>query len=109
MLNRRRFLRTAAAGVVAAAALKGTATAQPGPREHETAWATEWAQLVAAAEADGRLALLTWGTTWGGSGFPNVIRAFKSEFPSIEVDLVGESSANVWLGRVRRERRAGTY
>jgi iron(III) transport system substrate-binding protein len=102
MLSRRSLLRLAALGAAASVAARGRAA-------QESTWSTQWAEVVAAAGAEGRLSLLTWGTTWGGSGFPNVIQSFEREFPAIKVDLVGESSASVWLRRLRDERRAGTY
>jgi iron(III) transport system substrate-binding protein len=98
VLSRRAFVRLAALGAVASMAPLPAALA-----------GGEWHAAVRAAQAEGRLSLLTWGTTWGGSGFPTVIQAFEREFPGITVDLVGESSARVWLQRLRQERRAGTY
>ena len=40
---------------------------------------------------------------------PAVIERFQQVFPGIKVDHLAESSASVWLSRVRQERRAGTY
>jgi iron(III) transport system substrate-binding protein len=72
-------------------------------------WEKEWEAVIAAATMEGRLSLLTWGMTWGGSGYPAVIERFEQAFPGIKVDHLAESSASVWLSRVRQERRAGTY
>ena len=75
------------------------------PHEHDAVWAQEWRELVAAAEREGRLSLLT----WVGRGYRQMVETFERTFPGIAVDHLEESSADVWLARVRRERRAATY
>lgn len=114
--SRRAFLRTVAVGVAACAASQAftiashppTARAQP---DYPPTWPSEWESLVAAATAEGRLSLITWGNTWGGSGFPGfggVAARFEEAFPGIVVDRLSESSATVWLDKIRQSRRAGT-
>ena len=101
-LTRRTFLRVASLGAAAAASPLAT------PAAH-AAWTqqTAWADIVAAARAEGTLSLLTWGETWGGVGFPEVIARFEEVFSRVTVTLLGENSADVWLARVREERQSG--
>src|SRR5438105_7596596 len=91
-LSRRSLLRVAAAGGAAAAmgALVVGASAD---------WQAEWDELVAAARAEGRVSLVTWGTTWGGSGFRTVFDAFEHAFPGVVVDpWLADGAASAWLG-----------
>lgn len=104
----------AAAPVISHAVQEAAASAQPAQEAIQgvvegTGWEREWEDVIAAATAEGRLSLLTWGMTWGGSGYPAVIESFEQAFPGIKVDQLAESSASVWLGKVLQERRAGTY
>ena len=68
------------------------------PLTPDAAWEQEWQELIAAARKDGRLSLLT----WVGRGYRRMIEVFEQSFPGIRVDHVEESSADVWLSRVRR-------
>jgi iron(III) transport system substrate-binding protein len=81
-------------------ATSASASAEPDP-----AWALEWRELASAAQREGGLSLLT----WVGRGYRRTIEAFQRAFPGVQVEHVEESSADVWLERVRRERRVGTY
>src|SRR5688572_6787434 len=114
--SRRAFLRRVALGMAACAAGQAftiasdplTARAQAGP---STVWQAEWERLIAAATAEGRLSLITWGDTWGGPGFPGfsgVAARFEEAFPGIVVDRLSESSATVWLDKSRQSRRDNT-
>jgi ABC-type Fe3+ transport system substrate-binding protein len=103
-LSRRAFLKVAALAAVS------TATAHAHPAQDDP-WQHEWDGLVAAATAEGRLSLITWGDTWGGSAYPGfrgVVARFEEAFPGIVVDHLPESSATVWLDKVRQARRAGS-
>ena len=112
--NRRALLRAATLGAaVAAASLRSASvsakTPEPSDGGQDAAWKQEWEEVVAAANREGTLSLLTWGETWGGGGFPAVIDRFRQAFPKIAVEWLAESSADVWLSTVRQERRADTY
>jgi iron(III) transport system substrate-binding protein len=114
--SRRTFLRNVAIGVAACAAGQAfTLASHPPPvraqPERPSAWQTEWESLIAAATTEGRLSLITWGDTWGGpgfAGFSGVAARFEEAFPGIVVDRLSESSATVWLDKVRQSRRAGS-
>jgi iron(III) transport system substrate-binding protein len=95
--------RAATAMPVEAAGQK-TATATAG---RAADWEREWAEVVAAATAEGRLSLLTWAETWGGVGYPRVVERFQQAFPGIVVERFSESVASVWLGAARQGRRNG--
>ena len=114
-LTRRLFLRIAALAAATSAiplvSMPGLSPARAAPA-HDDAWQQEWDDLVAAARAEGRLAIITWGDTWGGPTFPGfrgVVARFADAFPGIVVDHLVESSANVWLDKVRQGRRVGSY
>jgi iron(III) transport system substrate-binding protein len=115
-LSRRAFLTIAALGSATAAfrfaaAPNAVARAHAAPARDDP-WHQEWERLVAAATAEGRLGLITWGDTWGGPSFPGfrgVVARFEEAFPGIVVDHLPESSATVWLEKVRQGRRAGSY
>lgn len=104
MLSRRRFLRVAALGC--GALWSWPALAQElTPDGREDPDAQQWLDLVAAARAEGKLSLITYGNTWGGPtyrGFLGVARAFEQAFPSITVDVWTEASASTWLPAVKR-------
>jgi iron(III) transport system substrate-binding protein len=72
------------------------AAAEPTP-------ARGWEDLIAAAQAEGRLALLT----LVGGGYGTVIDRFQQAFPDITVHRLAESSAGVWLRQVQDDRRVG--
>ena len=116
MLSRRSFLRFAAVGAATAAisiASAPTAVARTyAAPARDDAWQQEWERLVAAATAEGRLGLITWGDTWGGPTFPGfrgIVARFEEAFPGIVVDHLVESSATVWLEKVRQGRQTGSY
>jgi iron(III) transport system substrate-binding protein len=117
-LTRRALLHLAALGAAASAAacVPGTAPAAPvagvqvgqatrsaAPPVQDASWTTEWEDVVAAARREGRLSLIT----WGDRGYRAAIESFERAFPGITVDQLAESSASVWLGQVRQERRTG--
>jgi len=113
-LNRRAFLRLATLATVASAAACSLSAVAEVPRISSDSgpgptWGKEWDELIAAAKAEGKLSLLTWGDTWGGAGYPRVVADFEQAFPGIVVERLSESSASVWLGRVRQGRQAGNY
>src|SRR4051794_10496381 len=106
VLERRQFLRLSAVGAAAALAARfpasetvvSPATAQT---SSDLDWSQEWQDTLAAARGEGKLSLLT----WVGSGYRRMVEAFQQSFPGITVDHLAESSASVWLNRVRQERR----
>jgi iron(III) transport system substrate-binding protein len=105
-LTRRALVQIGALGALSTLGLARAASAP----ESDPLVGTAWDEAVAAATAEGRLSLLTWGNTWGGStyrGFQGAAAAFERVFPGIKVDWHGESSASTWLARLRAERRAG--
>lgn len=113
-LNRRTFLRVTALAAAASPPPTQAVTspvaptpAAPSPQPTQVAaWQKEWEEVISAARAEGKLSLLTWGAR---VGYRRVIERFRQAFPGIVVDWLAESSASVWLGKVRQERRAGIY
>lgn len=118
-LNRRAFCQIAALGAAASATAcaPGTApavspvgsdaaqvAAPPAVPTEEGEWEKAWDDVIAAAREEGKLSLLT----LVGGGYARVIDRFQQAFPGITVDRLAESSASVWLGKVRRGRRART-
>ena len=83
-------------------AARGQESARPGPPAKDSAWTTHWQDIVAAAEREGTLSLLT----VVGRGYRSVIERFEQAFPGISVQHVAESSPTVWLGATRQARRA---
>lgn len=113
-LNRRAFLRLATLAAAASAAACSLSAVAEVPRISSdsgpgSAWEKEWGDLIVAAQAEGKLSLLTWGDTWGSAGYPRVVAGFEQVFPGIKVERLSESSASVWLGKVRQGRQAGSY
>jgi hypothetical protein len=110
LLSRREFLAWWAPAAVALtlASAKPTLGQELAPdslAHAEAAWQRDWRELVAAAQQEGQLGLLT----WVGRGYRRTVEEFERRFPGIRIAHVEESSAEAWLGRVQRERRAGTY
>jgi iron(III) transport system substrate-binding protein len=103
-------LATACAGGAAQAAVPRSAPTQSVAEAVTTpsSWTAEWDGVIEAARAEGKLSLLTWGETWGGAGYPRVVEGFQQAFPGVVVERHSESSASVWLNKVRQGRRAGT-
>src|SRR5438094_880207 len=119
-LSRRAFLQMTGLGAAASAAAcslaappavspasADTAPAVPprGPPTQDGTWERQWEDLIAAARAEGKLSLVT----MVGSGYRTVFESFQQAFPGIAIDWLAESTARVWLDRVRQERQAGTY
>lgn len=102
-LHRRRLLHLI--GGMAASAMPLAST----PVHAGADWRLRWDKLIAAAQAEGALSLITWAATWGGVGFSAAIDAFTTAFPGITVQWLPESAADVWLAAVRRERAAQRY
>ena len=118
-LSRRGFLQLAGLGALGAGAsgagiaLAARRNAPPSAPEETrpivpasapgAVWDEQWQDEIAAAKAEGKLSLLT----LAGRGHRNVIERFEQAFPGITVEWVAESSASVWLAKVRQERRGG--
>lgn len=123
-MNRRDFLRAAgsAAAGLTAACMPGTGPAVPQTRSsaareavpqgsaptqgmpaletpgEDSHWMTRWKGLVAAAQREGTLSLLT----VVGRGYGRMIESFEKTFPGITVQHVAESSPAVWLSAARQ-------
>jgi iron(III) transport system substrate-binding protein len=116
-ISRRQFLHAAGAGAAALALSCGfgdepetgrsdrdgpdAAGADPSAAGRD--WQERWGELVAAAEAEGALSLIT----VVGRGYTSTIERFEQTFPRIEVTHLGESTASVWLAEAKRRRKAG--
>ncbi|MBI3971451.1 MAG: ABC transporter substrate-binding protein [Chloroflexi bacterium] len=85
-------------------AVQGQESAQPVPPAQDSPWTTHWEDIVAAAEREGTLSLLT----VVGRGYRSVIERFEQAFPGISVQHGAESSPTVWLGTARQARRASS-
>ena len=66
-------------------------------------WSDRWDAVVAAAEREGALALLT----VAGQGYRALVERFQAEYPRIAVQHVIEGTINGWLQTVRRVEPAG--
>ena len=67
----------------------------------QTDWKKEWEKMLAAARAEGQIAVYA-------STYERVLGAFKTEYPEIKVTSVGGRSSEV-AARVAAERRAGKF
>ena len=112
LVSRRAFLRTASAsGLAVGVALAGLAASSPALSQQSTApkpaaaddWQTSWADLIAAAQAEGALSLVT----VAGAGYRALIAQFQQEFPAIAVSHLPESSERLWFDAVRSGLQAG--
>jgi iron(III) transport system substrate-binding protein len=100
-MDRRSWLRGAALVPPAQGALGALPAAPAGAQS--AASDAAWDGLVAAAVAEGALALLT----VVGRGYGGLVERFVQDFPGIAVAHRAESSASAWLASVRGARAAG--
>lgn len=106
-VDRRTFLGTAGAATAAAACAPAASTPSAGvdsARGQKAEWEIEWDRLVAAAKQEGKLSVFT----LAGTGYRHALDGFQDAF-GIEVDHQTESSASIWVPKMRREREAGIY
>ena len=110
-MTRRALLRAAGvagAGSVAAACASAVAPARPpsaDPQGLKAQWEKEWADLVTAAKAEGKLVLYT----MTGVGLRKGIDAFSDAFPGITVEQMSVASTSLMVPKVLQEREAGIY
>src|SRR5438093_13265549 len=99
-IDRRGFFGATGAAAAAACAPAATpATAPQGQPAGKAAWETEWDQLVAAAKAEGQLAVLT----LAGSGYRRALDVFDQSF-GIAVEHQAFASAALFTPRMLQER-----
>jgi iron(III) transport system substrate-binding protein len=80
------------------------AAVAPAAKAAAPAWQAEWDQLVAAAEAEGSISIVT----RIGDVYRNAIMAFEETFPKIKIQHQGMIALN-FGPRVIQERKSGLY
>ncbi|MGH7845340.1 MAG: ABC transporter substrate-binding protein [Candidatus Binatia bacterium] len=74
------------------------------PSAHGAGWEDEWKKTLAAAKAEGRVAVsIPPGDTWR-----QAVIKFQDFFPDIRIEVSGQSAPD-YIPRLRQERRAGLY
>ncbi len=75
--------------------IAGASAATPGAGDGD--------RLVAAAQREATLAVVT----WGDRAYHGVFAAFEAAFPGVRVAQIAESNPSTWLDLARQRRRAG--
>lgn len=110
-LDRRRFLRVAGLGSIAATAISCAPAAQvpapaPGVEPAKAGWEAEWDRLVVAAKQEGKV-VVNW--TGQGSGYAKIMDAFKAAFPGMETEHTTMIPSSLLWTRLHQERASAIY